>query len=256
MMFSATGEQASLKGCRALVGLQAAACQVLMFGVQIVLILRGACCAYYATYGPIHIFSTLVEALYYEKLCLRLLLRALFFGEVITVTVLLGTVIPEITYGVQCVVTWFPPRSIGYLYVSCSFPLFSLTKLRNSAPPICLEALLFILTMIKFYRAVRGGWGREPIMTRFLADGIWAFALPFSASVDPCPLGMCICRFSQQCLSSTRSAPSGSPVPGPPLRFRMSPKLCAVGCTNYSVFSSWMIAAPGFAVCAYPNSRG
>jgi hypothetical protein len=41
------------------------------------------------------------------------------------------------------------------------------------------EFILFVLTMIKFYQAVRDGWGRENIMTRFLEDGIWAFALPF-----------------------------------------------------------------------------
>lgn len=34
--------------------------------------------------------------------------------------------------------------------------------------------------MIKFYHAVREGWGEEHILTRFLKDGIWAFALPFS----------------------------------------------------------------------------
>jgi hypothetical protein len=34
--------------------------------------------------------------------------------------------------------------------------------------------------MVKFYHAVREGWGREHALTRFLKDGIWAFALPFS----------------------------------------------------------------------------
>jgi hypothetical protein len=36
--------------------------------------------------------------------------------------------------------------------------------------------------MIKFYQALRDGWGREPIMSRFLQDGIWVFALPFVSS--------------------------------------------------------------------------
>jgi hypothetical protein len=48
-----------------------------------------------------------------------------------------------------------------------------------SIAPIFFEFILFVLTMIKFYHAVREGWGREQVLTRFLEDGIWAFALPF-----------------------------------------------------------------------------
>lgn len=41
------------------------------------------------------------------------------------------------------------------------------------------EFILFALTMVKFYGAVRDGWGRQPLIFRFLQDGIWAFGLPF-----------------------------------------------------------------------------
>lgn len=50
-------------------------------------------------------------------------------------------------------------------------------------PPVLLDMLLFVLTMIKFYRAIRDGWGRETIYSRFMQDGIWAFALPFGAYI-------------------------------------------------------------------------
>jgi hypothetical protein len=45
------------------------------------------------------------------------------------------------------------------------------------------ESLLFLLTMVKFYAALREGWGREPIISCFMRDGIWAFALPFGMSL-------------------------------------------------------------------------
>lgn len=42
------------------------------------------------------------------------------------------------------------------------------------------ELLLFGLTMSKFYQAVRDSAGRETVLSRFIKDGIWAFAIPFS----------------------------------------------------------------------------
>lgn len=46
--------------------------------------------------------------------------------------------------------------------------------------------------MIKFYQAVREGWGKEPAIARFLQDGIWVFALPFSKSASvPCSSREC-----------------------------------------------------------------
>ncbi|KAJ8481096.1 hypothetical protein ONZ45_g15425 [Pleurotus djamor] len=33
--------------------------------------------------------------------------------------------------------------------------------------------------MVKFYKALRDGWGRQPVISRFMSDGIWVFALPF-----------------------------------------------------------------------------
>lgn len=33
--------------------------------------------------------------------------------------------------------------------------------------------------MVKFYQALRDGWGRQPVISRFMSHGIWAFGAPF-----------------------------------------------------------------------------
>ena len=90
-------------------------------------------------------------------------------------------VFPKIPFGWQCAILDMPISIIGFLYVAKSTALdtVSLTG-SHSAPPIIFETLLFVLTMAKFYEALRDGWGHEPVMSRFLKDGIWVFALPFS----------------------------------------------------------------------------
>jgi hypothetical protein len=55
----------------------------------------------------------------------------------------------------------------------------------DSGPPIVFESVLFVMTMVKFYTALREGWGQEPVISRFMKDGIWAFALPFGVPHTP-----------------------------------------------------------------------
>ena len=53
------------------------------------------------------------------------------------------------------------------------------------ALPIMFEFLLFVLTMVKFHHSLKAGWGHHPIISQFMADGIWAFFLPFRACQFP-----------------------------------------------------------------------
>jgi hypothetical protein len=137
------GLNLSPSGCRKWVLLQSISSQILMIGVQIILILR-------------------VRALYNTNKILCRLLPIFFFSEMLTMTVLLSLKADGIRYGPQCVIIHFPPAAVGFFL-----------------PPILLDTLLFLLTMAKFYQSLRDGWGQVPVITRFMTDGIWAFALPF-----------------------------------------------------------------------------
>ncbi|KAF8656396.1 hypothetical protein AX16_002581 [Volvariella volvacea WC 439] len=173
----ASGATTNHRGCQMLVGFQGASSHALMIGVQIILVLR-------------------VQALYYEKVFLRRLILFLFFAEVVVMIVVFSFAFPGITYGIHCVTLTFPVLAIGFFIT-----------------PVLFELLLFVLTMKKFYDAVRDGWGREPVMSRFLKDGIWAFALPFG-----------VLMLNVFCLVLLPGARS-------------------------SIVYSWLIAIPGFAAC-------
>lgn len=168
----------SVRTCSLVVGFQGAASQVLMMGVQIILIMR-------------------VDALYHEQIMLRLFLRVLYLLETVVTWVVFAFSVSKIEYGVDCLVTNFPG---GYAV------LFFLL-------PMAVDCILFVLTMIKFYQAIREGWGREPVIYRFLKDGIWAFALPFT-----------IVTINVLCMGF---------LPGP----------------LSSIAYSWVIAIPAFAGC-------
>ncbi|KAF8058613.1 hypothetical protein FPV67DRAFT_510089 [Lyophyllum atratum] len=168
----------SIHTCRVVVGFQGAASQVLMLGVQIILLMR-------------------VDALYYAHLRLRMFLRALYMVEVVVTWVVFAIAMPKIEYGLNCLVTSFPAGFTVLFFVA----------------PMAMDFLLFVLTMVKFYQAIREGWGREPVIYRFLKDGIWAFALPFT-----------IVTINISCMAF---------LPGP---------LSSIG-------YSWVIAIPAFAGC-------
>ncbi|KAF9458736.1 hypothetical protein BDZ94DRAFT_1269926 [Collybia nuda] len=167
----------SLRDCRMLAGFQGASSQVLMMAVQVILVLR-------------------VQALYYENTSLKYTLYGLFFAEVVAMTLLFALSMPGILYGSHCVITSFPGIASGFL-----------------VSPILFELLLFVMTMIKFYNTVREGWGEEHVLSRFLKDGVWAFALPF--------IMLIVNTFCMTFLSGALA----------------------------SVAYSWAIAIPGFAGC-------
>ncbi|RDB29047.1 hypothetical protein Hypma_015149 [Hypsizygus marmoreus] len=167
----------TLRHCRAIAGFQGVSSVLLMMAVQTILILR-------------------VQALYFEKKNLKLLLRGLFAAEILIVLTIFAIAMPGIKFGIYCVITSFPATATGFFII-----------------PVLFEFLLFVMTMAKFYRAVRDGWGQEDFISRFLRDGIWAFALPFT-----------ILTANTFCLALLDSAIS-------------------------SVAFSWAIAIPGFASC-------
>lgn len=129
--------------CLLLLSFQAISSQALMMGVQVLLVLR-------------------VIALYNRVRWLRTFLSVLFLAEVVLMTVFFGISLSSMDYGVHCVITGFPITATGFLI-----------------PPILYESLLFVLTVVKFYQALRDGWGRQPVISRFMSHGIWAFGAPF-----------------------------------------------------------------------------
>ncbi|KAF4572572.1 hypothetical protein EYR36_007080 [Pleurotus pulmonarius] len=164
--------------CLLLLSFQAISSQALMMGVQVLLVLR-------------------VIALFNRVRWLRSFLSALFLVEVVLMTVFFGISLRSMDYGIHCVITGFPITATGFLCVSVpvqtcraalkqlptSFSANATARVSISRslriPPILYESLLFVLTMIKFYQALREGWGRQPVISRFMSHGIWAFGAPF-----------------------------------------------------------------------------
>lgn len=172
----------SIQFCRALVGFQGVASLMLTLAVQAILLLRGMWFILSMRKFDEHSFVFLVEALYQKKLRLQLVLRALYIGEIVATTVVIAIAMPEIRYGAHCVVTYIPIKFLTTcLWVSFTFvrPLHPTNPIKHSLLPIAIEFIFFVLTMVKFYEAVREGWAQQPLIRRFLQDGIWAFALPF-----------------------------------------------------------------------------
>ena len=71
-------------------------------------------------------FRELVQALYHERTFLKYLLRGLFIAEQITMAVVFGITLSQMTFGVHCVVIGFPSLSAAFLcvaslYATCYF---------------------------------------------------------------------------------------------------------------------------------------
>ena len=96
-----------------LAGFQGAAVQVLLMGVQIILMLRGMT----ITKSPRwrYPIAMLVQALYHDKTYLKYLLRGLFLLEHVIMVVLFALTMPAMRFGVHCVVTSFPTVAAGFL---------------------------------------------------------------------------------------------------------------------------------------------
>ncbi|KAA1478232.1 hypothetical protein DENSPDRAFT_661922 [Dentipellis sp. KUC8613] len=132
-----------LVDCRKWMILQASVLQITITTVDAILLLR-------------------VYALYNRSRALMGTLIPLFLAEIVILCVVLARITPRITYNQTCFVTGIPFLFTAYWITSLVF-----------------ETLLFSLTVHKFVLAVRDGWGRRPVMRRFVTDGTWAFTLIF-----------------------------------------------------------------------------
>ncbi|KAF8466810.1 hypothetical protein DFH94DRAFT_600929, partial [Russula ochroleuca] len=103
-----------------------------------------------------------VHALYDRNLSVTVPLVVLFVLENISMIVTLVIVIPGVHFDATCTVIRSPPT---LLIFAAAFVLF--------------ETVLFVLTLIKFLVALRGGWGRTPVVFLLVRDGTWAFILIF-----------------------------------------------------------------------------
>jgi len=144
---TATGFTMSPRHCLAFLGFQGIASQVLEVVLQYILILR-------------------LSALYSTNVNLRRGLRIAFVLEIVLMVIAFATQFPKmIVASSECMVQSFPVVGVVGYYML----------------PLLFDLVCFVLTMIKFYQSSREGWCEGHIMSRFMQDGIWVFALPFVA---------------------------------------------------------------------------
>ncbi|KAI0799751.1 hypothetical protein BC629DRAFT_1591903 [Irpex lacteus] len=142
-----TGLHFTGEQCRKWMIFQAIVLQMVITTVDIILIMR-------------------LFALYNKSRLLLILLSTTFLAEITYLSYNLATVTPRLGFAEDCFVRSSPPSFIIYWIVSLVF-----------------ETLLFVLTLIKFAKAMMDGWGKRPVMQEFVRDGTWAYALIFVTMV-------------------------------------------------------------------------
>ncbi|KAI0686317.1 hypothetical protein BC835DRAFT_470861 [Cytidiella melzeri] len=138
-----TGLIFTLDQCRKWMIFQAIILQMVVTTVDIILMIR-------------------VFALYNNSRILVVSLSTAFICEISYLSYNLATVTPKLGFAEDCFVRSSPPSFIIYWIVSLAF-----------------ETVLFVLTLAKFFAAVKDGWGKRPVMREFVQDGTWAYALVF-----------------------------------------------------------------------------
>ncbi|KAH9985263.1 hypothetical protein BJV77DRAFT_1071528 [Russula vinacea] len=121
-----------------------------------------------------------VHALYDRNLSVTVPLVVLFVLENIAMIATFVTVIPGVRFDATCTVIRSPPSLLIFAYghvllISSAI----LILVFYSAAFVLFETVLFVLTLIKFLVALRGGWGRTPVVFLLVRDGTWAFILIF-----------------------------------------------------------------------------
>jgi len=101
-----------------------------------------------------------VVALYHGYPPMRTILVLLYILELVGMSVGIGLAVPGIRYDEICLVTDVPPSLAVYGGAAISF-----------------QVIVFVLTVWKFFEAVRSGWGDVPIILLLMRDGTWAFVL-------------------------------------------------------------------------------
>ncbi|KAJ7798105.1 hypothetical protein B0H13DRAFT_1674162, partial [Mycena leptocephala] len=122
---------------------QAAAALVLLAAVDYIILLR-------------------VFALYDNHPRLKVTLFSLFGLELLVMLITLGLSLSGIVFDDAnwCIVTQFPKSFIFY-----------------GASAVLFQTVLFTLTIHRFVRAMRTGWGKVPLLRLIVRDGMWAYLL-------------------------------------------------------------------------------
>lgn len=85
-------------------------------------------------------------------------------------------------FGDTCGASDFPLSAIKFRYALIQLRVIpALTQFLPSVPPLIIETFFFVLTAVKFHQSLKEGYGHIGVISKFMRDGLWAFALPLSA---------------------------------------------------------------------------
>jgi len=131
------------EACRDMIAYQFTVMEVTTVAVEIILIMR-------------------VYAMFHSNNKLLAVVLFLFLGEVASMLTVIGLSLPKLGFTPQCLIISTPSYFTSYWLISLTF-----------------ETLLFILTLITFFRSVRSYTGTGIFLHVLVRDGTWAYALIF-----------------------------------------------------------------------------
>lgn len=153
---------------------------VLMTAVEVILMFRGVCVFADSITGTEYI---LVCALYNGNKVVGLLLLGLMIGKVVATVIGVAITIPGQEYDVHTLLLTTPDFFIYLGYVQCRIHIIfwnshlcRITRLSS----ITSQTAIIILTLGKYYSALRSGWSGAPVIALMVRDGSIAFLAIFS----------------------------------------------------------------------------
>ncbi|EMD37790.1 hypothetical protein CERSUDRAFT_114449 [Gelatoporia subvermispora B] len=132
------------ESCRDMIAYQFTVMEVTTIAVEIILIMR-------------------VYAMYHSNRRLLTIILFLFLAEVAAMLTVIGLSLPKLGFTPQCLIISTPSYFTSYWLISLTF-----------------ETLLFILTLVKFSRAIQQDGSRGEFLTVLVRDGTWAYAIIFA----------------------------------------------------------------------------
>ncbi|OCH95072.1 hypothetical protein OBBRIDRAFT_831179 [Obba rivulosa] len=131
------------ESCRDMIAYQFTVMEVTTIAVEIILIMR-------------------VYVMFHSNKKLLAIILFLFLGEVASMLAVIGLSLPKLGFTPQCLIISTPSYFTSYWLISLTF-----------------ETLLFILTLIKFFRTIRKNGSPGDFLTVLARDGTWAYAIIF-----------------------------------------------------------------------------